>query len=191
MKRSVGLIGLRLVNHGPGDPSFCIQCGQRLESAHRFCPGCGSPRWSPPPQSEPGLPPVPAAPPPAAVPAQPPRALPWIFAAGAILALVSAAQAAAVLASGAGRAQLAQQLASGGMSPVNDRLVVAFAGGQLLFYVLAAGLHALAYYGLRSRRRWGWLAALLLAGLWSLVLIGIPLLYVLLRPSTRRAYGID
>jgi hypothetical protein len=173
------------------DDAFCIQCGERLEPAHSFCPSCGSPRWSPPPQPAPGQPPPPPSPPPRAVPTQAPRALPWIFAAGAILSLVSAAQAAAVLASGAGRAQLAQQLVAGGMSPVSPSLVVAFATGQLVFYLLAAGLHALAYYGLRARTRWGWLAALLLAGLWSLVLVGIPMLFVLLRRSTRHAYGID
>jgi hypothetical protein len=179
------------VNHGPGDQVFCIQCGERLEAAHRFCPGCGSPRWTPPPEAEPGPIAAPSAPLPASIPAHVPRALPWIYAAGAILALVSAAQAAAVLASGVGRAQLAQQLAAGGVSPATNSLVVAFAGGQLAFYLLAGGLHALAYYGLRARRRWGWLVALLLAGLWSLLLVGIPVLYVLLKPATRRAYGID
>jgi hypothetical protein len=185
------------MNDGPADAPFCIECGERLEQTHRFCPACGARRWRPEPEAAPapaGVSPGPAWAPGIARPAgtgKPPRALPWFFAGGAVLWLISAAQAAAMVASSTGRAQMAQQLAAGGMTRVSDASVVALGAGQLAFCVLAAGFHAVAFYGLRARRRWGWLAAVLLAGLWSLVLVGIPLLVILLRPATRRAYGID
>lgn len=184
------------MNDGPADAPFCIECGERLEQAHRFCPTCGARRWLPAPEPETmsARAPVGAAwaPSAAAAPAgSPPRALPWFFAGGAVLWLISAAQAAAMVASGAGRAQMAQQLVAGGITRVGEASVVALGAGQLAFCLVAAGFHGVAFYGLRDRRRWGWLAALLLAGLWSLVLVGIPLLVVLLRPATRRAYGID
>jgi biotin transporter BioY len=63
--------------------------------------------------------------------------------------------------------------------------------GALLLAIVAAAIHGLAFYGLRGRKRWGWAAAVLVAGLWSLVLVGIPFLYVLLKRSTRRAYGLE
>ena len=58
------------------------------------------------------------------------------------------------------------------------------------FVVAAACLHATAYFGLRKHRPWGWIAAVIVAAAWSLILLGIPVLYVLVRTSTRRAYGI-
>ena len=36
----------------------------------------------------------------------------------------------------------------------------------------------------------GWVVAVLLAALWSLLLVGIPTLYLLMRPATRRAFGV-
>jgi biotin transporter BioY len=62
---------------------------------------------------------------------------------------------------------------------------------MLLVGLVIAALHAIAFYGLRDRKRWGWVAAVLVAGAWSLVLVGIPVLAILLRPSTRRAYGVS
>jgi hypothetical protein len=51
-------------------------------------------------------------------------------------------------------------------------------------------LHATAYFGLRRRQPWGWIVAVIVAAAWSLVLVGIPVLLVLVRSSTRRAYEI-
>jgi hypothetical protein len=56
--------------------------------------------------------------------------------------------------------------------------------------VAAAGLHGMAYYGLKRLRPWGWVAAVIVSAAWSLVLIGIPVLVFLLRRQTRHAYGI-
>src|SRR5436190_15940503 len=42
-----------------------------------------------------------------------------------------------------------------------------------------------AYYGLRRLRIWGWIAAVIVAAGWSVVLVGIPILIILDRKSTR------
>lgn len=183
--------------------AHCISCGLVLQAEHRFCPRCGAPRWyyppapytaaqTAPPTSPPG-PPGPGVQAAAApvLPIRPSRLLPWFYAGAAVLWLISATQATALVISRAGRAQLAQQIDAGGLGPATQGGVLALGLAQVLFFVAAACLHAIAFYGLRARRRWGWLTAVLLAGLWSLVLVGIPLLVVLLRPSTRRFYGID
>jgi hypothetical protein len=51
-------------------------------------------------------------------------------------------------------------------------------------------LHATAYFGLKKLRLWGWIAALVVAVAWSLVLVGIPVLVVLLQRPTRQAFGM-
>jgi biotin transporter BioY len=56
--------------------------------------------------------------------------------------------------------------------------------------IVAAALHATAYFGLRARKPWGWIAAVIVAAAWSLLLIGIPVLVLLIRSNTRHAYGI-
>jgi hypothetical protein len=121
--------------------------------------------------------------------------LAWVqifYAAGAIFWLISLAQTAAVVAAPAGRAELTQQLSGTGI-PRSEMAValVVYCVGALLLAIVAAAIHGLAFYGLRGRKRWGWAAAVLVAGLWSLVLVGIPFLYVLLKRSTRRAYGLE
>jgi hypothetical protein len=60
-------------------------------------------------------------------------------------------------------------------------------GGSLV----AAALHGTAFYGLRRFRRWGWIAALVVASLWSLLIVGIPVLVRLVNRNVRQAYGVD
>jgi drug/metabolite transporter (DMT)-like permease len=118
------------------------------------------------------------------------RWLPFIFGAGAVFWLVQLAQFAAVVAAPAGRDQLHQALVQAGVKGDLSSLVVAEAS-LVFFYVGAAiCLHAVAYFGLRARRPSGWIAALIVAAGWSLILIGIPVLYLLAKSSTRHAYGI-
>lgn len=168
-----------LALHGVG---YCIECGERLETGHRYCPRCGTERWSPAPP-----PTAPAGP----VPAPPGLSwLPWIYAAGAVYWLITCARAAAYLAAPGGVQAFVRE--SGvGFPGLRDPAVVGPAlGVSLGLYALAAGLHGVAYFGLRRRALWGWTVAVLVAALWSLLLIGIPILYVLLRRSTRRAFGV-
>jgi hypothetical protein len=44
---------------------------------------------------------------------------------------------------------------------------------------------------MRKLRLWGWIAAVMVAVGWSLVLIGLPVLIFLLRRPTRQAFGIS
>jgi hypothetical protein len=116
----------------------------------------------------------------------------FFYAAGAVFWLISLAQTAAVVLAPAGRAQLRQQLASTGVPAADlDLALAGYCAAAVLLALIAASLHGVAFYGLRAKRRWGWVAAVLVAGMWSLVLVGIPFLYVLLKRSTRRAYGIE
>ena len=190
----------QLVETPPG-AGYCIACGERLEPGHRYCWACGAERWLPePPPSprdqrpppSPGTParlPAPAARPPTAP--TPVPGLAWLYGAGAVIWLISLAQLAGFLAAGKGRAQLLEQLVKGGYSTADaGTLLWVYAAVMIAATLGAATLHAMAFYGLRARRRWGWLAAVTVAGAWSLLLVGIPVLAVLLRPSTRRAYGV-
>jgi hypothetical protein len=188
--------------HGSG---FCIMCGARLETGHRFCWSCGAPRWTPETAGENGTPlaqagqhppPVPGTP--AIHAASPPRQpvtlglLPWFYAAGAIFFLMWATQALAVFVSPAGRAQLIDDIAKQGYTAAQQPWVLLGQGFFVLGAALiAAALHATAFYGLRRLRRWGWLAAVVIAGFWSLLLVGIPILRRLLSPPIRHAYGVD
>ena len=183
---------------------FCIMCGAHLETGHRFCWSCGAPRWTPeageaagrPAPADQRPPPVPGTPAMVTIarPPEPPSLglLPWFYAAGAIFFLIWATQALAVFLSPAGRAQLIQDIAKQGYGAAEQPWVLA---GQGVFVLgagtVAAGLHAAAFYGLRRRRRWGWLAAVVIAGFWSLLVVGIPVLRRLLSPPIRRAYGVD
>jgi hypothetical protein len=118
------------------------------------------------------------------------RWLPFVFGAGAVFWLVQLAEFAATIAAPAGRDQLHQALVQSGVKGDLWTLIVVEAVLVFFFEILAVFLHAAAYFGLRARRPWGWIAAVIVAAAWSLVLIGIPLLIVLLRSSTRRAHGI-
>ncbi|HKW58202.1 MAG TPA: hypothetical protein VJR46_00375 [Candidatus Dormibacteraeota bacterium] len=118
------------------------------------------------------------------------RWLPYLYAAGAIFWLIELTQFAAVLAAPVGRQQLMQTLANAGFaSNAGSMLVVESV--LIAFVELTAGaLHAAAYYGLRRFRPWGWVAAVIVAGAWSLLLVGIPIFVFLLRRQTRAAYGV-
>jgi hypothetical protein len=190
----------------PEGTGYCIHCGARLETGHRFCWSCGAPRWSP--EAGEGTPPAPPdagrAPPvpgtpvfsgrpvSAATPAVSLGLLPWFYAAGAILFLVEATQGLAYLLSPAGRAQLTAELTRQGVAASMQQGVLAaywviLIGGSLV----AATLHAAAFYGLRRLRRWGWISAVVVAALWSLLIVGIPVLVRLVSRSVRQAFGVD
>lgn len=119
------------------------------------------------------------------------RWLPYLFGAGAVLWLIEMTQFAAWLAAPVGRDQFRQTLASGGVTQDFVTILAVYAAIILTFEGTAVAAHAAAYYGLRRMRAWGWIAAVIVAGGWSLVLIGIPLLVFLLQRPTRQAYGIS
>jgi hypothetical protein len=118
------------------------------------------------------------------------RWLPFLFGAGAIFWLVQLAQFAAIIAAPAGRDQLHQALVQSGVKGDLSTLLVIEAAVVFFFVGAAACLHAVAYFGLRSRRPWGWVAAVIVAAAWSVIVVGIPVLVMLLRSSTRHACGI-
>lgn len=184
---------------------FCIYCGARLEAIHRFCWNCGAARWTP--EAEAGPPPEPERAPPtpgtsvfgaprvAAATPNPTVSLgllPWFYAAGAVLFLIEATQVLAYLLSPGGRAQLAAELTRQGIGPAIQGEVLA---GYAVFIVggslVAAILHGAAFYGLRRFRRWGWIAAVVVAALWSLLIVGIPVLVRLVSRNVRQAFGVD
>jgi hypothetical protein len=118
------------------------------------------------------------------------RWIPFLFAAGAIFWLVNLTQTAALAASPVGRGQLEQTLINTGLTQNASAFLVIYFAAVLMFEVTAAGLHGAAFYGLRSMRWWGWVVAVIVAGAWSLVLIGIPVFVFLLQRQTRKAYGV-
>lgn len=177
---------------------FCIACGATLDARHRFCWNCGTARWTP------SVDPAAVRPPPGpgTAPFEPAAqqapgtttglTLLWIFfGAWAIYWLISLAVNGAQVAAPKGRAELFSNLVKAGMSP--DQLSLFFPIFITLQVAVPAGFaaaHGAAFFGLRRRTPAGWVTAVVLAGLWSVVLVGIPLLYVLMRPSTRRACGL-
>jgi hypothetical protein len=118
------------------------------------------------------------------------RRLPYLYAAGAVFWLIELTQLFAVLAAPAGRQQLEQALANAGFGANAGTLLAVEAALIVFFELSAAALHAAAYYGLRRYRAWGWVSAVIAAGAWSLVLVGIPVFVFLLRRQTRAAYGV-
>ena len=119
------------------------------------------------------------------------RLLPYLFAAGAIFWLVELTQSAARAAAPVWRDQLQLALKNAGITHDLSSILVVYLVAILVFEATAAALHGAAYYGLRSRRAWGWILAVIVAGAWSLVLVGIPVLVLLFRRQTREAYGIS
>jgi hypothetical protein len=118
--------------------------------------------------------------------------LPWFYAAGAILFLIEATEGLAYLVSPSGRQQLAAQLTSQGIpasmqSGVLTLYWTLLIGGSLV----AATLHGAAFYGLRRLSRWGWIAAVVVASFWSLIIVGIPVLLRLVNRNVRQAFGVD
>ncbi len=171
------------------DPSrpFCIICGERLQPGHRYCSACGAERWSP---LLPGSSPPPPAVRPEVQPAPVP-ALAWVYAVGGVMWLLLVAVDAAEVAAGPTRAQMAADIVRSGYSgDLFVPMLIFYGAAMVLVPLIIAVLHGVAFYGLRAGRRWGWLAAVVVAGAWSLVLVGIPVLATLLRPAVRRAYGV-
>jgi hypothetical protein len=121
---------------------------------------------------------------------RPLRWLPYLFAAGAVLWLVELVRFAAYLAAPAGREVLKQALADGGITGNLNAILTT--ESVLIFFIgtTAVVLHGAAYYGLKRLRLWGWITAVIVSAGWSLVLVGIPILVLLLRRSTREAYGL-
>jgi len=119
------------------------------------------------------------------------RWLPYLYAAGAVFWLIELAQLAGVLAAPNGRDQLQEALVRAGITHDVSTWLVIESAIVVLFEVTAAALHAAAYYGLKKLRLWGWICAVVVAGAWSLILIGIPVLVVLLQRPTRRAFGMS
>lgn len=118
--------------------------------------------------------------------------LPWLYAAGAILFLVEGTEAVASLASPDGRAQALADLSHQGVPPSMQMSVLVLRwiiviGGS----AVAAALHGAAFYGLRRLRRWGWISALVVAAIWSLVIVGIPVLVRLVNRNVRQTFGVD
>jgi len=119
------------------------------------------------------------------------RWLPYLFAAGAVFWLVELTRFGAYLSAPTGREVLRQTLMESG---VTTNLNAALAGESVMVFFFgfsAAALHGAAYYGLRSRKDWGWITAVIVSAGWSIVVVGIPVLVFLLRRSTREAYGIS
>jgi len=206
--RSGGLTDNRSCTVATDGNGYCIECGARLEAVHRYCWSCGVERWTPEPEAErPSSDGVRAPPTPgtqvfdaraARAPARTPTAavslglLPWFYAAGAVLFLIEATQALAYLTSPGGRAQLAGDLTRQGVAPAVQSDILAMywiilIGGSLV----AAVLHGTAFYGLRRLRRWGWIAAVVVAALWSLLIVGIPVLIRLVSRPVRQTFGVD
>jgi hypothetical protein len=156
----------------------CDHCGADLQRGFRFCPSCGRPADL----FERGA---------ARTDPQRLRWLPFLFAAGSVFWLVELAQFAAVVAAPAGRDQLVQTIQQAGLKGDLTTLLILDAVIVVLIEVVAAALHATAYYGLKARRPWGWIAAVVVAAFWSLALVGIPVLVFLLRRTTRHAYGVS
>ncbi len=163
---------------------YCIRCGASLQAEHRFCWRCGAERWEP---EHPAL------------PASPRRRaeadlglLPWIYAGGAVFFLILLTQELAHFVSPAGRAQLLGEMSQEGIVS-SARPSVLLLYGILVFGlgIAAAALHGAAFYGLRWRRRWGWLSATVVASFWSLILVGIPVLMRLASRPVRESFGID
>jgi hypothetical protein len=118
------------------------------------------------------------------------RWLPYLFAAGAVLWLVELTRFAAYLVAPAGREVLKQALVDGGITRNLDATLTT--ESVLIFFLGTAAvvLHGAAYYGLKRLRVWGWITAVIVSSGWSLVILGIPILVLLLRRSTREACGL-
>lgn len=166
-------------------PWYCITCGSPLVAGHRYCGNCGAARWDPPAGES--RPPAPAQSPTSTTTAVTLGPLPTIYAMGAVWFLVVATLALATLISPHGRGQLIGT--NMGLAPPTY-MMLSFAFEGIALPVLLAVLHGVAFYGLRRTARWGWVAAVVVAGFWSVILLGIPVLIRLLQPDVRRACGV-
>ncbi|MGH7910204.1 MAG: zinc ribbon domain-containing protein [Candidatus Dormibacteraceae bacterium] len=182
------------MSSSPPELPFCIECGARLAAGARLCPTCGTERWTP------GAPGRPA---PDAEKPLSPRAdrqlapadieatvasVPWIYAFGAVLNVALLAWALAEGTTTGGQANWDSFLTQARV-PISARtgLVVSLC---IVFLLSAAG-HAIAFHGLRAKKRWGWIVGIVLATLWSIVIMGIPVLVRLAQRQVRAAYGVS
>ena len=173
------------------DPTHarCRNCRALLEERHRFCWRCGLPRVEPPPA--PTAPSQPELGSPSLATIATLRGVGLVYSAGAIFFLIMLAQTAAHVLAPNGRAQLIAIAEQAGVAPDSQGLFVTIYGlGLVLAEVVGAVLHGVAYYTLRRRRLAGWAVAVVLAELWSVLLLGIPLLLILLRRDVRAEFGL-
>ena len=119
------------------------------------------------------------------------RWLPYLYAGGAFFWRIELAQLAGGLAASNGWDQLQQALVHAGITRDVSTWMIVESAIVVLFEVTAAALHAAAYFGMKKLRLWGWICAVIVAGAWSLIVIGIPVLVVLLQRPTRRAFGMS
>jgi hypothetical protein len=161
-------------------PTYCVRCGAEMQESHKYCARCGAERLTRPGEDllRPAL-------------SSRVRWLPYLFAAGAVFWLIELTQFAAVVAAPAGRDQLIQALVNAGIKKDVTTILILECAIVFSFEAGAAVLHGFAYYGLKKLRAWGWVTAVIAAGAWSLVLIGIPVLVFLFQRPTRQAYGIS
>ena len=161
-------------------PDRCARCGAGLEAHDRFCWNCGAVRVIPKPVAA-------EAPDPSALRIV--RGIIFFFAGTTVLLLINATQSLAYVLSPAGRDLIATQLTSTGQP--SDSGTVWFVGVFAVLLALGlAALNAAAFYGLRRRRMFGWILAIVAGVTWCLVLIGIPVVVLLMRPGVRRACGV-
>jgi amino acid transporter len=114
-----------------------------------------------------------------------------LSAAAAVMFLVLFAQTAAEIANPHGRDSINQILMQSGVTAAErPSLLVLYEITWVLFLLIPAVLHGIAFYGLMGVRRAGWVIAFLLACAWSFLLIGIPFAVVLWRRDTRTAFGL-
>ena len=106
--------------------------------------------------------------------------------------LIWATRTLALFVSSVGRDQLLTEMGRQGVT-ARDQPAVLIAYGLLLIggALAAAGLHAAAFYGLRRHRRWGWLSAVVVAAIWSLALVGVPVLLRLINRNVRQSFGVE
>ena len=171
-----------------GDLPYCTRCGQRLQATSNFCTRCGTARFTPSGayDTQPAERPAPVNPGTSTdtgpTTAQTVRALSWFFALGGVVLTIWDASALAVVLNPVGQTQLRRLAPGSSLDPVVVAgLVVSVVG-------LIAGLHAVAFHGLRARQRRGWVSAVLLAVVWSPVVVGIPVLWRLLQPRVRAIF---
>ena len=182
-------------------PWYCVDCGVRLKVEHDYCWNCGAKRWLPPAATvtEPGRQSTPDSTPAGTAPRAPapPAArsgttlvpglggLKLFFAVWGVLLMIWATYSLARVLSPVGRADLIQQVAG---VPADQTVAIQY--GVIIGAVALAVLHAIAFHGISRRQVSGWLVGVVVAGLWSIVLIGIPALWVLLLRTTREAFGL-
>lgn len=154
---------------------YCVDCGVRLRPEHEYCWNCGARRWQTEPAAAPAAPRAGRTDPQTRTGAPGLGGLRFFFAFWGVLLMVWAAYRLAVVLY---------------VVPGAATEEIVLNAGLITAAVLLAGLHALAFHGISSLRVGGWVVGVVVAGLWSLILVGLPALYILLLRSTRDAFGL-